>query len=1021
MVIDKQRAYFVCLFLFVLLALGAVKIATITKQMVPTLFEPQLTLSFYWPNHNADELEIRIVEPVERELASVAGIKEIVTSIESENASMSVTLEQTGDVSYYAGLILQQLSKVSTLPEDLVGPSIEIGGDNYDMRIATFLLTTQPDHPLVSYAEMIGAIENIIAPEFRSIPGVATVDLSLARRQEQVKILTDFTRLASFGLTIEDVEDAVIELKDSKAGGTVIQDKHSFSVIIQGKEQVSELENIIISADKQRLVRLKDVAVVVETFDEPFSWIWFNGNPALYFSVKRVEGANTDAILAAVREKIRQVNENVLHAEGLDLQLSLDNSVKINQAVNLVQSALLVSIFCAVLVMYVFTKNWHSLLLMIINIPVCLLTSIVVLDLMGRSINIISLAGLAFAVGMVLDAFIVTLERMWQCADEIKAGREKEVLRPLIMALAASTATTIVVFAPIAVADNMIGQLFGDLAITICVSLVMSLLSAWYVLPLCFKILQKKLNPPKVEGNRMETIAHFVDSLCRGRRAFFFAGLLVIAPIVASVSLVPELKLLPDVKAQNVRATLIFPKGANLEWLKENYGPILNRELQPHIRSESSPEGLLTKYNLVVLSEVAFVVAYPAPGVESPYLVDWLRELMAEQLPDVRAYVSQDSLLSLGLNGANSFKIDISGLPMTEMAAAAKFIQQELSTTYPDIWTDLAPSQDQLHASYEIEFNSKAILSSGLSNSIIEQTVKAVSGELFLGYYSDGSKARSLIMKSMDTVSSEELLATPIYSPVWGDQLLSSFIAIKPSVFSPAMMRVNGAKSLTLTVIPPDTLELSELQTFFTSELASKAVDQFGADLRISFRGSINQMDDIVDFLIQSFLIAIGILTFICIVSFTSFRAAFVVLLSFPFSIFGGMLGLHLTIGINGQSADILAFVGGIFLVGLCANNTILFMTQFLQHFKSGLTRDDALENAILERYRPIIMTSVTSIVGMLPLLLMPTEEAQIYRGLAAIVVGGMVINVLFVPLLVTSLCRLMFPEKSASHQPKAA
>jgi multidrug efflux pump subunit AcrB len=378
--------------------------------------------------------------------------------------------------------VLGRLNRVPPLPRDASPPVVELGAQDSNTSLSFFFVQLLPgtEGNIGDYRRFI---EEQVVPRIEAVPGVAGVEVN-GGPQEELRIDLDLARAAALGVTIPDVAALAARANDV-SGGAVEDGRRQYVLRFAGRYAPEDLGNLILAWRDGQPVRLGDVATVSLKRPEQRFFSYQNGNPAIGLRVVRESGANVLATLTEVKEVVADLRTGVLAERGLGIEQSFDASLFINRAINLLSGNLGAGVLLAVGCLWWFLRDTRATLLIASAIPISLLATFIVLDLSGRSLNVISLAGLAFAVGMVMDAAVVVAENIVRLREGGKLPAEAARIgtRQVGGALLASTLTTIAVFLPVLFIEDVEGQLFSDLALTISIAVAISLLVAITVLP----------------------------------------------------------------------------------------------------------------------------------------------------------------------------------------------------------------------------------------------------------------------------------------------------------------------------------------------------------------------------------------------------------------------------------------------------------------------------------------------------------------------------------------------------------
>ncbi|WBA80680.1 efflux RND transporter permease subunit [Endozoicomonas sp. GU-1] len=460
---------------------GLLSIRQLPIQLFPDIDRPHLSVEVFWRAAAPEEIESEITDPLEQALKGLPGLKMMESDSGSGRVDIDMEFALGTDMQETLLEVINRLNRVSGLPDNIRGPFVNNSGSNDSLT--WFFLQQLPgnDRSIKSYQ---GLIDSRVKPVLESIPGVAGVAVR-GEGEQQLDIVFDPWRAAELGVTIPELAARVATGFDV-SGGTLNIGRREYKLRLAGKYEIDQLGDMVVSWRDGLPVYLRDLADISISRGKERTLRIQNGNPAIGMQIFKESGANALDALLGIKSAVKKLNDDVLEPEGVKMVQSFDASVFIQRALDMVSTNLLFGILLAIAVLWCFLRRWRATLIIAMSIPVCLMITLGILFFTGRTLNVISLAGLAFSVGMVLDAAIVMLESIVRQRENsnIEPVKAVEVASSRVWgALLASTLTTIAIFLPVMLLNDVEGQLFADLALTIAVSVAVSLLIAMTVLP----------------------------------------------------------------------------------------------------------------------------------------------------------------------------------------------------------------------------------------------------------------------------------------------------------------------------------------------------------------------------------------------------------------------------------------------------------------------------------------------------------------------------------------------------------
>ncbi len=1007
----------------VVVLLGVISIFRIPAQLLPQIEKPVVSIGAAWPGASPREIESEITVQIEEVLQGTPNMTEMAAWSMPNFAWLQLEFALETDMTRTLIEIISRLNQLRPLPANAQRPSVSLGewGDANDQLIEYFVEQLAGDESdLVRNKRYL---REVIRPRVASLYGVSQVSMfdTSGNTSDQLQIVVDPYKAAELGIDIARAADR-IGRSANISSGVVDVGRRSYTLRVEGRWDVDELEGLILEWRGGLPIKLGDVATIEYGPPQREGFIYHNGRSAARFSIYKTNEANVLDALDGVKQYMDELNATEFKERDLFAAYSFDPSVYIKRSINLLTGNLAAGVLLAIGVLWLFLRQWRATLIIALAIPVSLLTTFVVLSLAGRSLNVISLAGLAFATGMVLDAAIVVLENIVRLRErgESAAEASDRGTTQVWGALLASTATTVAIFIPIMFLKDVEGQMFADLALTIAIGVSVSLLVAITILPTASRYWMHHLPP---EHGQQETWGRLADRIIaltstQSRRIGWIVGLMA-GSILFTVLLWPESNYLPPVKRDTVDSFLFFPPGTNIETTDREIARLLIDRLEPHLEGDKEPG--IRDYFLWSFpgGGGGWLAINPAEGTDLDAFQAVVQNELLSGIPDTFAFTLRRSLFG-GFESSNSVEMrlastDIEGLKPV-VARAMQLIPQRMPGA------SAQPNPDPFAEANELRFtpNDIRLAEVGWTRTDLTRVIMELGQGVWLGEYFTGRERVDIYLKTERFETPEAMAALPVATPAGGvvplGELASIVVAPSPSQIT----RINRARVYSVIVNPPEGMSLEalieELETNIKPEL--QALMPPGGT--IEYAGSVQDLERAISTLGANFLTAIGLLVLIMAGLFRSLKDALLVAISIPLAAVGGVFAITIVNAIKFQPLDLLGMIGFIILLGLVVNNAILLVAQTRAAEAEGLNRADAVQQALRYRLRPIFMSTLTSLFGMLPLLVVPGAGSEIYRGMAAAIVGGMAVSTLFTLLLLPSLLQFTSQMREA-RVPSAA
>lgn len=979
---------------------GFISMERLPVQLTPEVEEPKITISTTWRAAAPEEVEAEIVEPQEDALRGLPGATQILSEASRGQGKVTLTFAVDTDMRRALLEVMSRLNRVARYPADANEPVISsVGGDS--RPIAWFIIKTGEgnDRDIASYQDFI---EEVVQSRFERVPGVAMSEVR-GGRQNELRITFDPYKAASLGIELPEVA-RLVGAKDTSAGFADVG-KRRYTVRYTGAYKANDLADLIIDWRKGRPIYLRDVAKVEVQMEDRASFVIQNGVPAMAVNAHRETGVNVLEVMDGLQEAVAELRDGPLKRANLTITQVYDETDYIHDSISMVVENLLMGILLAVGVLWWFFRRLRATLIVALAIPICIVGSFSLMDVAGRTLNVISLAGLAFAVGMVLDAAIVVLEnivRLREMGEDNSAAAEHGS-NQVWGAILASTATTVAIFLPVLFLADEAGQLFADLALTISAAVIISLLVAVTVLPASAMVWLKQTKLADPHEKWWDRATAILMRITGPRRRWPWIIGLVTVPLLLVSFMVPKADYLPEGNRNLIFSFINPPPGANIGFMEKEMGQQVAAAMGPYLSGEKQPQ--VSHYFFVASSNGMFMGAQTADATRTGELVPVINGVIAS-FPDTIGFAFKASLFG-GLGGGRSIDIDIQGRDLEGLlqAGGAGFMAvREAFDSMPRPFPGLDLAEPELR----LVPDERRIAEVGWNRGDMGGISRALGSGLYVADYFDGDKRLDVILRSQGWDTPEELAVIPLATPEAGIQPLGSLLKVERTAGPDQLRRIDRRRTVTLQVRLPEGMSVEEGLDLIKAKVAPAIEAALPEDGSISYSGSADKLRDMLKNMSGTFLLAIAILYLLISALFRSFKDSLLVLLTIPLATVGGVLALWVLnlVGLK-QPMDLLTMIGFIILLGLMVNNAILLVELTRTAEREGISRRDAVQLAIRQRLRPILMSTLTTIFGMLPLVLVPGAGTELYRGLGAVIVGGMAVSTLFTLILLPSLLRL--------------
>lgn len=1001
--------------------LGVVAAVRIPVQMIPDLDVRTISVVTGWPGATPQDVEKEILIEQEDYLQNVQGLQRMISSASMGSASIELEFPSTIDVNDALIRVLNALSQVPSYPENVDEPRVIATSFSSNNFMFFAIQDTSGKRTPEDVLRMFDFVVERVKPRMERVPGVSNVRVQGAPEQ-QIRINVDLARLAAVEITMQQVRDAIRDRNRDISAGDISSGKRLYLVRTIGRfETPDELSTIILRRTGDSVTTLGDVAEVELGLYESRSVAFQNGLPSILASVSREIGSNVIDIRDAMTGVIEEINRDILGPMDLVIFKTSDDVRYVEASVENVWRNLILGAIAATVVLWLFLRSMSGTLLCVAGIPICTIAAFIGLQAAGRTINVISLAGVAFAIGMTVDNAIVVLEsiekKRRQGFGHVDAALSgvKEVWSSVL----ASTMTTVIVFTPVWLIKEEAGQLFSDISIAISASILASMLVSIAIIPTASIHFQRLGKTAKVGAQRpglFKLFDRMVEKLVTSATGAWI-GLLSTVGLSGAILffLTPSAEYLPEGEEAKIFCRILPPPGYNLQTL-ESIGKDLNEKFSPYLvqngalENESLDKSIppIIRLLMIISSQRTLVVA----ETYDPSRVDELREVFSDYLkhfPGIRSFISRGSIISSNDGGSRSVNLDIGGPDLNEIYQVAEAAYRRAFEVFDEPSVNSTPSALSLQQPMvEIRPNWDRATELGFTNATFGFTIRALTDGAYVDeFLLDGRRVDMFLYSEHGEVDSLDSLANlPLYAPVGGIVSVESVARLVEKVDTDSIRRLNGDRTVTLNIIPPKSVALENavevVRKDIVDYLRTEGLVHSGVSVEVT--GAGDQLQKTREALMGNFLIAVILSYLLLSAVFSHWGFSWIILATVPIGIAGGIGGLWLLntggalLGMLGmktiqQPFDMITMLGFLILLGTVVNNPILIVSGTIDRLRSGVAMTESVKEATLDRIRPILMSTTTTVFGIAPLVLFPGAGTELYRGVGAIVLFGLLFS----------------------------
>lgn len=1014
--IEKPVTVIVGVILVVLF--GMIGLLRMPYQLSPDVTEPEITVTTTWPGASPYEVEREIIEEQEQVLKGIPGLVEMESS--SFNGEGTVTLRFRIGTNVDDALlrVSNKLNEVPSYPENVDKPVINATGAATSPVVWMILKTNEGNEaPAGTYATFF---ENEVRQYLERVEGVADLFVR-GGIKKQMHIITYPEKLAAHGLTIESLIAGLRSENVNVSAGSVGVGRRDYRIRTIGEfSSAEEIGRIVLKSTGQRRITVADVADVRSGFEKRTVAMLHNAVEGIAVGVKPEPGANILDLTDRVEKVVERLNEEKLAPRKIRLEWVYDQRPYIRGAIDLVKKNILIGGILAVTVLLLFLRNVSSTVVVATAIPISVIGTFIIMDALGRNLNVISLAGISFAVGMLVDNAIVVLEnidrhrRMGKSPFDAAYDGTREVWGAVL----ASTLTTVAVFLPVVFVKEEAGQLFRDIAIAVTCAVSLSLIVSVTVIPMLseklFGLIRGRLSFAKenilTEGGRrmVELLMGLVGLATKTVKSRLMTiGLMTALSLFFAVLLFPKMEYLPQGNRNLIINALVPPPGLSYEERKE-IGEQVFDSVRPLMGKDYDGYPGIRNMFYVGAGQFMFFGAISTREQRAAELIPFFTKTI-RGIPGIFGVSTQAGVFQTRLGRGRTIEVDVSGDDLDRIVESAGALFGILMENIPGSQIRPLPSLELLYPEVQLVPVRDRIKAAGMSSEEFGTAIDILLDGRQIGDFKEvGEKKIDLMV-----MAPEEQVSTP-------EDLYHSLVAtphgkVVPVASLSELVRTTGLtevrhlerrRAITLEVNPPPDVPLEEAMEVISTK-AMVEMDKMGmlegVDIRQS--GVADKLTQTRKALQWNFLLAAVISYLLMAALFGNFIYPLVIMFTVPLGAAGGFVGLKVVNIFTRQLLDILTMLGFIILIGVIVNNAILIVHQALNNVRfHGMDHREAVLEATRTRLRPIYMSALTSIFGMLPLVVAPGPGSELYRGLGSVILGGLAVSTFFTVFVIPAL-----------------
>lgn len=1006
---------------------GIMGFTSLPLALLPDIELPMAVVYTTYSNAGPQEVENMVTKTIESACASVSGMDEI-QSLSSEGSSMvMVTFADGTDMDEAMVDLRDRIDRVKGfLPEDADAP-MTMTIDVDAMPVVTVGLKG------ADLAELQAIAEDDIQPALERIDGVASVDIA-GGYENEIAIDTDADRLAGYGLSVSYIAQMLAAENVALPAGEVQSGDQSFSVRADGEfSSVSDIANTLIPLPTGGTVRLSEVADVYVAPKEQTAIAKIGGEPCITISVNKQSDTNTLQVAERAKDAL---NEVTALQPTLDWSLLMDQSDMINMTVDSVIQNIVFGVLLAAIVLFVFLRDLGATAVISVSMPICIISVFLIMQVFDITMNMMSLGGIAMGVGMIVDNSIVVLENIFHYRSD---GCDRftscvEGTKEVALSISASTLTTVAVFLPIGLSGGLSGMMFREFCITICSLLLASLLIALTLVPvLCYALLDRggkhRMRMPDTGHDiadrplmrkYKELLAHFIT---HRKKAIIISGAMIVA-FLGSIA-IAGVELMPQMDESMVAIGVEMPVGSDLEDVSAMADRAVDIALEqvPEIESiyySTGGASMSTTSTANSASITVNLVDKSDRDRTSQQVADDLRPYM-QDLAGAEISVEASGTMDMSSMTGDAISVTLRGDDYEKLSQTAEQLAGQLAALPGAI--EVSSSASEQVPEVEITLNRANASRFGLTAATIGQAVRGeLSGQTATQLKVNGEEITVTVRGDSRAETSIDALKSVMIPTQTGGSVPLSLVANVDTVLAPqSINRLNQSRTVTITGGAADNVSTAEM-----SQAVQGVLDTFELPDGITYEtgGEMEEMINTFTQLAYALVVALGLVYFVLASQFESFVMPVIIMTILPI----GLLGSLFTLPLTGNKISMVAFIGVIMLAGTVVNSSIVLIDYMNIRRKRGEDKDTAILNACPRRVRPVLMTTLTTVLGLLPMVFSNGEGAEMMRPMAIVMITGMVVStivtLLFTPVyysLIDSLTQRVRTRSAERHARRLA
>ncbi|WP_436415801.1 efflux RND transporter permease subunit [Petrimonas sp.] len=1003
-----NRPVLATVMVLIIIIFGVIGYTSLAVREYPNVDNPIITVSVGYPGANAEVIENQITEPLEQNINGIPGIRSLMSQSSQGSSRITVEFELSVDMETAANDVRDKVSRAMRyLPRDADPPTVAKADADADP-----IMQVTVESPTRSLLQLSEIAELTVKERLQTISNVSAVEI-WGENRYSMRLWLDPVRMASYNITPMDVKNALDRENIELPAGSIEGDHIEQSIRTMGLMQTpEEFNNMIIIEDDYRIVRFGDVGTAELDTENRKNILRRNGVPMVSCVIIPQPGANQIVIANEAALRIDQMRKDL--PEDVELDIAFDNTRFIRASINEVQTTVIIAFLLVVLVIFMFLRNGRVTLIPTLVIPISLIGTFFIMYLAGFSINVLSMLAVVLSVGLVVDDAIVVVENIYSKVEEGMEPKQASIegSKEIFFAVISTTITLVAIFFPIIFLEGMTGRLFREFSIVISGAVIISSFVALSFVPMLSSKLLKKKEKHNVIYEKTEGFFQWMNNFYNKSLKAFLHRKWLIYPVTGAAlvlivvlwNIIPaEMAPLEDRSQVMIRTST--PEGATYEY---------TRDYTENISRIADSVAWESESNITMIRGSFSMVRLVLPNMKvrdrsQMEVADALSVAVRNQTA-ARAFVQQQSTFG-GRRGGMPIQYILQAPNIEKLQEfIPPFIEKVNQSPYFQM-ADVNLKFTKPETRIVIDRDKAALL--GVSTRDIGQTLQyALSGQR-MGYFYMNGKQYQVLGEINRQQRNTPLDLKTIYLKNNSGQMIQmdNLVKLEETVAPPQLYRYNRFNSATISAGLAQGYSLGQ----GLEEMDRIAAEVLDETFRTALEGESRNFRESSSSLLFAFGLAIILIFLVLAAQFESFKDPFVIMLTVPLAVFGALLFMWMF----GVTMNIYSQIGIIMLIGLVAKNGILIVEFANQRQASGMNKYDAVMGASIQRLRPILMTSISTILGLLPLALATGEGANGRIAMGIAVVGGMLISTLLTLFVVPAMYMYLSTNRKSKTKEK--